>query len=407
MTCRMSLIGRREFTGALAALATRPWRLNAASGDMDTLLAASVQRHGVPAAVFLTANSKEVTYTSTHGKRDSASDVKVGLDSIFAIASMTKAITTTAVMHMVEQGKLKLHEPAGRYLAELNNLQVIDGFDAGGKAKLRPAKRPVTLAHLITHTSGFSYDTWSEEMAKFNAQAGTPPPAKGPLVFDPGTRWQYGNGTQWAGRVVEKVSGKSLEQYMQENILGRLGMADTSYILPPEKLPRLVSVYRRQPDGMLKEDPRIQPPPPREYNGDGGLFCTAPDYAKFAQMILNNGRGVNGARILKPATVALMKRNQTGKIAAGVLKTQRPPLSDDVNFHPGAADRYTFGFLMNETAYNGGRSAGSLAWAGIYNTFYWIDPKRNLAGVAMMQFLPFVDKQAVAVLSDFEKAVYA
>jgi methyl acetate hydrolase len=182
---------------------------------------------------------------------------------------------------------------------------------------------------------------------------------------------------------------------------------DTSYILPPAKLARLVAGSRRQPDGLLKEDPRNQPATPREFNGDGGLFCTAPDYAKFAQMILNNGKGANGTQILQPRTVAMMKRNQTGKIQAGVLKTQNPPLSDDVNLHPGATDRYTYGFLMNETPYSGGRSAGSLAWAGIYNTFYWIDPKKNLAGVAMMQFLPFVDKAAIAVLTDFEKGVYA
>jgi methyl acetate hydrolase len=403
----MTYIGRREFTGALASLAARPWSLQGASGNLDSLLAASVQRHGIPAAVFLTANSKEVTYTSAHGKRDSASEVKVGVDSIFAIASMTKAITTTAAMQLVEQGKVKLDEPAGEYLPELKDLQVIAGFDSAGKAQLRPAKRTVTLSHLITHTSGFSYNVWSPEMDKYVKQAGPNPPAKGPLVFDPGERWQYGNGTQWAGRLVEKISGKSLEQYMQDNILGPLGMVDTSYILQPAKLPRLVSTYRRQPDGKLKEDPRTQPAAPREFNGDGGLFCTAPDYAKFAQMILNNGKGVNGAQVLKRDTVAMMKKNQTGKIQAGILKTQNPAVSSDVDLHPGANDRYTYGFLMNETGYDGGRSAGSLAWAGINNTFYWIDPKKNVAGVAMMHFLPFVDKEAIAVLTDFEKAVYA
>jgi methyl acetate hydrolase len=412
MTCPMANIGRREFAGTLAALAAQPWRLQGAAGNMDALLAASVQKHGIPAAVFLTANATQVTYTSAHGKRDSASDVKVAVDSIFSIASMTKAITTTAAMQLVEQGKVKLHEPAGEYLPELKDLQVIAGFDASGKPQLRPAKRPVTLSHLITHTSGFSYNTWSPEMDKYVKQSGQNlPPGqsapKGPLVFDPGARWQYGNGTQWAGRIVEKISGKTLEQYMQDNILGPLGMVDTSYILQPAKLPRLVSTYRRQANGMLKEDPRTQPAAPRDFNGDGGLFCTAPDYAKFAQMILNNGKGVNGAQILKPATVALMKKNQTGKIQAGILKTQAPATSDDVDLHPGATDRYTYGFLMNETPYRGGRSANSLAWAGIFNTFYWIDPRKNIAGVAMMHFLPFVDKEAIAVLTDFERAVYS
>jgi CubicO group peptidase (beta-lactamase class C family) len=169
----------------------------------------------------------------------------------------------------------------------------------------------------------------------------------------------------------------------------------------------MVAANRRQADGKLKQDEWKLPAPPTQFNGDGGLYSTAPDYAKFAQMILNNGKGANGASILKPETVAMMKANQTGKIAAGVLKTQRSLVSADVNLHPGGQDRYTYGFLMNETPYDRGRSAGSLAWAGIYNTFYWIDPAKNLAGVVMMQFMPFVDKAAMAVLGDFERAVYA
>jgi CubicO group peptidase (beta-lactamase class C family) len=401
----MNQITRRTFSLATGAILTQPWKL-AAAGPWDAILAASVQRHGIPAAIFLTTNGKEITYSSTHGKRDSASSATLPLDSIFSIASMTKAITTTAMMQLVEQGKVKLDVPAGQYHPDLKDVPVFEGVDAAGKARLRAAKRPVTIADLITHTSGFAYDTWDANMTKYTAL----PPAersKPVLSFDPGSRWQYGNGTQWAGRIVEKVTGKTLEQYMQDNILGPLGMVDTSYILKPEKFSRLVSTYNRQPDGKLVEGPRTQPAAPAEFNGDGGLFCTAPDYAKFTQMILNNGKGSNGTQILKSSTVAQMKRNQTGKIKAGVLTTQRPPISDNVDFHKGADDRYSFGFLLNESAYQGGRSAGSLAWAGIFNTFYWIDPKRNLAGVAMMHFLPFVDKEAVAVLTDFERAVYA
>ncbi len=186
-----------------------------------------------------------------------------------------------------------------------------------------------------------------------------------------------------------------------------LGMKDTTFVLPADKFDRLVSSSRRQPDGSLKEDPRTMPVPPKAFNGGGGLFSTAPDYVLFMQMILHHGAGPNNAKILQPKTVAMMTTNQIGDISAGKLKTFRPTISSDVDFHPGAVDGFTYGFLINKTAYTGGRSAGSLAWAGIENTFYWIDPRRSLCAVVMMQFFPFVDSQGVGLLGDFEKAVYA
>jgi CubicO group peptidase (beta-lactamase class C family) len=286
----------------------------------------------------------------------------------------------------------------------------MDGFDAAGKPILRPAKVQVNLRHLLTHTSGFAYANWSADMARYVTASGKTPVGVAPLtplMFEPGTRWQYGTSMDWAGRLVEVASGQTLEQYFQANILGPLGMKDTSFILAPDKFDRLVSTYRRQNDGTLKEDPRNMPMPPKQYNGGGGLFSTCGDYVMFCQAILGHGQGVNKQRILQPKTVDLMMSNQTGKIAAGRLRTTNPAVSADVDFHPGFTDRYTFGFLMNPQAYAGARSAGSLAWAGIENTFYWIDPKKSLCGVVMMQFFPFVDKEAVGLLSDFEHAVYA
>ena len=184
-------------------------------------------------------------------------------------------------------------------------------------------------------------------------------------------------------------------------------MKDTTFVFPAGKFDRLVTSSRRQPDGSLKEDPRTMPIPPKAYNGGGGLFSTAPDYVLFMQMILQHGVGPNNAQILQPKTVAMMTTNQIGDVSAGKLKTFRPAVSSDVDFHPGVTDGFTYGFLINKTACQGGRSAGSLAWAGVENTFYWIDPRRSLCAVVMMQFFPFVDSQAVALLGDFEKAVYA
>jgi methyl acetate hydrolase len=404
------MISRRQF-GSIALVAATQARNLFAAASLDETLRGGIARRKIPCVVAMVATPDKVTYTGAFGKRDLQSGVSVKPDSIFAIASMTKAITSTAVMQLVEQGKVKLHEPVSKYLPQLAKLDVITGFDAAGKPILRPASKPVTLHHLLTHTSGFAYDTWDESMLKYNTQhggpsAGTVAPLT-PLIFEPGTRWQYGTSADWQGRLVEAISGLTLEQYFQRNILQPLGMKDTTFIFPAAKFDRLVTSERRQPDGSLKEDTRAVPMPPKEYNGGGGLFSTAPDYVLFMQMILRHGKGTSGAQILQPKTVEMMTTNQIGNVSAGKLKTYRPAISSDMDLHPGAVDGFTYGFLINNTAYPDGRPTGTLAWAGIENTFYWIDPKSSLCAVIMMQFFPFVDKQAVGLLSDFEKAVYA
>jgi len=406
----MVSISRRQFGSIAAVFATQAKQLLAATG-LDRTLRDSMTRRRIPAVVAMVATPDKITYTGAFGKRDSKSGIDVKPDSIFFIASMTKAITTTAAMQLVEQGRIDLHEPVSKYLPELAKLDVLTGFDGAGKPILRPAAKPVTLHHLLTHTSGFAYDTWDENMLRYNTLKGGPAGAAvaplTPLIFEPGTRWQYGTSLDWTGRLVEKVSVLTLEQYFQRNILQPLGMKDTSFIVPKDKFDRLVSSYRRQPDGSLKEDPRTLPAVPKAFNGGGGLNSTAPDYIRFMQMILRHGAGPGNVRILQAKTVALMTSNQIGNVSAGKLKTFRPAISSNVDFHPGVTDGFTYGFLINKTAYRGGRSAGSLAWAGVENTFYWIDPMRELCAVVMMQFFPFVDTQAVGLLSDFEKAVYA
>lgn len=408
----MTHINRRHFGSSIAlALAAPARKLLANTNGLDETLRSSMTRRKIPAVVAVVATPDKVTYSGAFGKRDSASGIAVKPDSIFYIASMTKAITTTAALQLVERGKLTLEEPVSKHLPELAKLDVLQGFDKSGKPMLRPATKPVTLKHLLTHTSGFAYDTWDENMLKYNALPGAPPPGTvaplTPLIFEPGTRWQYGTGLDWTGKLVERVSGSTLEDYFQRNILEPLGIEDTSFLVRAEKFDRLVSNYRRQPDGSLQQDPRQLPTPPKDFNGGGGLYSTAPDYIRFTQMILRRGHGDHGQTILQPKTVDLMMSNQVGDLGAGKLKAARPDRSSDVDFHPGFTDKFTYGFLLNTTAYDGGRSAGSLAWAGIDNTFYWIDPRRSLCAVVMMQFLPFVDREAVGLLGDFERAVYA
>jgi methyl acetate hydrolase len=405
----MHLLNRREFSSAILALASSSRQLRANPGTaaaVDATLRSGIERRKIPAAVGMASTSDKILYTGAFGTRD-ASGVAVAPDSIFTIASMTKPITTVAALQLVEQGKLHLDDPVSKYLPQLANLQVLEGFDNGsGKPVLRPAKTAVTLKHLLTHTSGFCYDIWEPLAIRYTSQAGGKMPEVPALMFDPGTRWQYGTGCDWAGRVVETISGMNLEEYFQSKILRPLEMHDTSYILPPAKFDRLVTGYQRHGDGPLQQSRRVQPAPPKEYGGGGGLYSTAADYTRFMQMILGKGTGSNRARILQPETVASMEVNQIGASPAGKMKSFRPDFSSDVDMQPGFDEKWGLGFLINTTAYPGGRSAGSLAWAGLFNTFFWIDPKRSRCAVLLMQYLPFVDREAVGLFADFERAVY-
>jgi CubicO group peptidase (beta-lactamase class C family) len=408
----MTHFTRRQFGAALTLAA--PARGLFGATALDHVLREGLERRRIPCVAAMVATRDRILYEGAFGTRDSDSGVTVRPDSIFAIASMTKAVASAAALQLVEQGKVKVDEPVARYLPQLARAHVLTGYDDAGKPVLRPPATPITLRHLLTHTSGLSYANWSQEMVTYLQRTGTviPPGTVAPvtpLMFDPGTRWQYGTGIDFAGKLVEALSGLTLEQYLQKNIFEPLGMKDTSYILPREKFDRLVSAYRRQPDGALKQDERRLPTPPREYNGGGGLFSTCGDYVRFMQMILRHGArdgSTSRGEILTARSVTLMSTNQIGGIRAGILKTANPAVSADGDFHPGFTDKYTLGFLLNPEPYEGGRAAGSLAWAGIFNTFYWIDPTRDRCAVIMMQFLPFVDKEAVGMLRDFERAVY-
>lgn len=405
----MPHINRRVFLAAGCAAAANLNPLFAAAGGasgVDETLRSGIGRRKIPAVVGMVASESKTLYVGSFGKRD-ASGVPVRVDSIFQIASMTKAITSVAAMQLVEQGKVDLAEAVAGRLPQLANLDVLEGFDAAGKPSLRPAKTPLTLRHLLNHTSGLCYDTWDGNMFRYtSAKPATDPAKPGPLMFEPGKRWQYGQGVDWAGRLVETISGATLENYFQEKIFRPLGMEETSYILPAAKFNRLVSRYHRETSGDLQEDERKLPTPPTTFNGGGGLYSTAGDYVRFMQMILNHGTGFNNGRILQPKTVESMMTNQIGELTAGKMKSFKPNTSADVDIQPGHTEKWGLGFLINPTPYASGRSAGSLAWAGLYNTFYWIDPKRRRCAVILMQYLPFVDKEAIGLLDDFERVIY-
>ena len=356
-------------------------------GEFVARFQAAAVRHGIPAAVGMWGGTEDVRGVACHGA--------IAAGSIFAIASMTKALTAVAALQLVERGALALDLPAGKLLPDLRELPVLQGFDRAGAPRFGKRRHEVTLRQLLAHTAGFGY-VWNHPLLRRYGQSVTPF-----LLHRPGTRWHYGTNIDHVGRLVEAASGQTLEDYFQQWILQPLGMHDTSFVLAPERFLRLVSTWQRDPEGVLREQPRVQPPQPETFNGGGGLYSTAPDYFRFLQMILRGGTPLLGRAVFRE-----LCRPQTGPLPAGPMRTTMPERAADVDFHPGCRDSYTLAFLRNNRAYPGGRSAGSLAWAGIRNTFYWVDPKRGVAAVLLMQFQPFCDRAALGMLRDFESEVY-
>jgi len=383
------------------------------AGALDALLRDAVEAGEVPGVVALAADAAGELYRGAFGRRALDAPAPMTADSLFWIASMTKAVTSVMAMQLVEEGRLALDAPLGGLLPGLAEPQVLEGFDAAGRPRLRPARRPITLRLLLTHTAGFSYNTWNPDIARFMAATGLPATRThrlasldAPLAFDPGERWEYGINTDWVGRAVEAALGQRLEEAVQARIAGPLGMADTGYIPGPAQRARRARAHQRGPDGGLAPiDFPPAPPPDPEFFGGGGLFSTGPDYIRFLRMLLGGG-ALEGVRILRPETVAEMGRNQIGGLEFRPMRTALPAMSNDFDPFPGITRRWGLGFLINEAAVPGRRAAGSLAWAGLGNTWFWLDPASGVAGVLMTQILPFADGPVLDLLGRFEAAVY-
>ena len=403
----MPHIQRRTFlTAGVVAVSGLHSQLAARGASVvDEALGSGMARRKIPLAVGMAADARKVLYTGAFGRRDSSGPA-AGPDTIFRIASMTKAVTTVAALQLVEEGKVDLSEPVSRHLPQLADLEVLEGFDGDGKPSLRPSKTQSTFRHLLTHTCAFCYGIWDAKMSRYTASKPPVSARPGPLMFEPGARWQYGQGVDWAGRLVEAIRGATLDGSCEQGILRAVGWSDSRAVCGESGWEGLAGSYRRRPNRELQESQRTLPSRPKTFNGGGGLYSTVGDYTRFMQMILNRGKGPRNVRILRAATVESMATNQIGDLPAGKMKSFEPETSADVDFQPGHTQKWGLGFLINTTPNSGGRSAGSLAWAGISNTFYWIDPKRNRCAVLMMQYLPFVDSEAVGLLGDFEQAVY-
>lgn len=378
----------------------------------DALLRMATESGDVPGVIAAATDRNGTIYEGGFGSRALGEPAEMTPDTVVWIASMTKALIGTAAMQLIEQGKLALDMPAGDVVPVLGKVDVLEGFDANGQPRTRAAKRAITLRHLLTHTAGFGYEAWNANVVRYQQAMGLPrigscqnAALRLPLLFDPGDRWEYGINIDWVGKIVEAVSGRKLGIYLSENIFGPLGMSDTAFRITPSMRQRLAKIHQRGEDGTFVPTNTEIPQDPEFEMGGAGLYGTVDDYLKFVRIMLNRGR-VGSERVLKPETVELMSHNAMGDRRVTMLHTVDPVLSNDVEFFPGMPKGWGLTFMINNEQAPTGRSAGSLAWAGIANTYFWIDLTRGLGGVYATQIRPFGDHKALPLFFEFEKTIY-
>ena len=332
------------------------------------------------------------------------------IDAMFDLASMTKAVTSVAMMQLIERGALRLDDPAGDYVPYLRDVEVLDGFGDDGSPILRAPTRPVTVRHLATHTAGFGYEFSSDMSARFVSSAPDPLPGSQaryeyPLMFDPGDHWLYGVSTDWLGRVVEVVSGQRLDAYLRDHVLGPLQMEDTTFFPTPGQVERMAIPHVRTEAGLRPDPVRIPAPDVEMVSGGGGLFGTVGDYLRFVRMLLGRG-SVDGVQVLAPDTVDQMCADQFGPPDAGARHGFGPAVRSDLETFTEEDVGWGLSFSIHRSGRPKRRSAGSLSWMGALNTFYWIDPSNRIVGVYATQVEPFLDLPVLKAFSRFERAVY-
>ena len=367
----------------------------------------------VPGVVAMVTDRERNIYEGAAGQRRIDRGQAMTTDSVFAIFSTTKAITATAALQLVEEGRLDLDAPASTYAPEIGTLKVIDGFDAAGNPVLRAPKRAITTRMLLLHTAGFGYDFFNQTYNRMATDHGQPSVVTAsrasittPLLFDPGEKWEYGTNIDWAGQVVEGITGKRLGEVFAERIFAPLGITDMTFELNDRLRARLAGMHARGADGSLTAMDFELPSAPEVHMGGHGLYGTVGDYMRFIRMWLNDGMGEHG-RVLKPETVAMAEKNHLGEKKIGMLPGVIPSLSNDAEFFPGLSKSWSFSFMVNDDEAPTGRPAGALGWAGLANLFYWIDRQNGFGGFWATQILPFGDPVSFSGYMDFESAFYA
>jgi CubicO group peptidase (beta-lactamase class C family) len=380
---------------------------DAGKAALSKQIADAAGRGDTPGVAEILVNRDGVLYEGAAGKLDIAKNVAMPVNAIFNIASMTKPVTSVAIMMLMEAGQLRLDDPVSAYLDGYDKLQVVAKFnEKDGTYETRPAKRPMTIRHLLSHTSGIGYTTWSAIALKIQEKT-QKNEWEQPLLSDPGDVWHYSASTRVLGFVVEKVTKTTLEAWYQDHIFKPLGMVDTSYAVASGKQSRLATQYRRGDGGKLEELPKtpIASTPTPPFRGDGGLYSTVQDYSKFVRMLLNGGT-LGSVRILNAPTVKMMGENQIGSIFVEEQPAVVPARTRPMPLGAGK-DKFGLGFqIASGDAAAKFRSRGSLSWAGLFNTEFWIDPVKQIGGIQMMQVLPFYDEGAIRTLRGFEETVY-
>ena len=369
----------------------------------------------VPGVVAGLTTARDTVYLGASGVRDLDDPQPMTGDTVFAILSATKAITATVALQLVEEGRLDLDAPAREYEPRLGDVTVIDGFDDAGQPVLRAPATALTTRQLLTHTAGFAYDFFDETYARLAAEHGQPSTLSAtmaslttPLLFDPGTRWNYGTGTDWAGVVVEAITGRRLGAVMADRVFTPLGMTDTAFARTAQMRERTAVMHRRRADGSLAAYHRwSQPDEPDVHMGGHGLYSTVGDYLRFIRMWLNDGRAESGEAVLRPDTVAAAERSHLPEgLAVTALPGVIPAVATDAEFFPGIPKSWGLTAMINDDEAPTGRSAGSLGWAGLANLYYWIDRRSGIGGFWASQMFPFADPAAIGAYLDFETAAY-
>jgi methyl acetate hydrolase len=382
--------------------------------EVDDLLKRAAADGDVPGVVACVSDRTGTLYEGAFGTRCLDQPTQMTPDTVVWIASMTKAMTCTAAMQLVDRGKLSLDAPAKSFIPHLGEVQVLEGFDAAGMPKLRQPSRDLTLADLLSHTAGFSYEIWNEDIVRYQQIMDVPGINSSqdralttPLLFDPGDRWEYGINIDWVGKLIEIASGQKLGAYLQQNVFEPLGLQDTAFFISPSMRERLATLHHRGVDSELTPDPAFEVPQAPEFEAGGSaLYGTAPDYLKFVRMMLNEGRSDDGETVLTPEATARMSTNAIGSLNVTPMRTAIPELSNDSDFFPGLEKQWSLGFMINDAVTPTGRSPGSLSWAGLSNSYYWIDQSKGIGGVFVTQILPFFDEKALNLYCEFEKLAY-
>ena len=377
---------------------------------VDAVLDRAIDEAWAPGAVAIIAGRTGIDYLNAVGVRDAGTEASLEPDALFRVASFTKAVVAICALRLLESGDLDLETPVGDILPAFDQIQVLEGYD-GDVPRLRAPAHRATVRNLMTHTSGLTYDTFSQDLTRYCSETGTPMPGTGlkacfraPMVFDPGTAWAYGMSTDWLGQVIEAVSGERLDEHLERVVLGPLGLDDVTFTPDAGQRARLAPVQRRAADGGFEGLAFEYPERPEFYSAGHGLYATATAFAGIQQLFLNGGT-LRGQQILRPESIAMMTTPQLGDVELRPLRSTNRAFSCDLELAPNV----TWGLdtMLTVAGARGMRTTGSFGWCGTFNTFYWIDPARGLAAALYMQYLPFFDADALTFAQEFERAVYA